>query len=255
MYDKLARKGNRTKSRRRIFEDGRVTDQVEFWAGTREVEVWSSDEDWRSAIDVAIQSDPAGTFDNGIVRLYAKTGNTRSLVKQGRYNAPVVNRTRLVLSVRSVPCDDMIVTVQGVLPVTPPLVEANKVRLSVGMHGFEPSKSANDITITQEIAASTPVTLSPAGFTGYLYGFYATLGTASATRYIWFSDTSAFSTFIIPPVPISAGGIASLDISDNPIASEKFTSATSAGLFVALSDTFSTFTQSGDFLAINVKYT
>ena len=260
MYDQLAKKGNRVHARRRIFEDGRVTDQVEFWIQTQEQNVWASGGDWRAAIEIAVQGEPGGSFDNGIVRLYARTGNTRSLIKQGRYGPPVVNRTKLVLSTRSVPCDELIVAVQGVSSASPPLTEQNKVRLSVGMHGFEPSPPIQDIT--QQLgggpfALATPFQISPANFPAFFYSLTASLSTAAATtRFIWVSSDPAMGNAMIPIIPIAPGGVASIDLSNTPVGNAlNIVDPQDLGLFIGLSSTFATYTGTVDAWSWQVNYT
>ena len=258
MYNKLQ---NSVHSRRRLFEDGRVTDQVEFWVQTNELQVWASGPDWRAAIDVAVQAEPGGSFNKGIIRLYARTGNTRALVKQGRWDHPPKDLTKLTLSTRSVPCDEMIITAQAPQAATPPLTEKNKVRLSVAMHGFEPSPEIADIVASTEVIegglGAGIATISPEGFPAFLYSLYATLDSgAAATEFIWVSSDSAMGLPLIPPIPIAPGGVASLDLTSNPLWSGSVLSGTSnPGLFVGLSTTYSSYTQSTDSFDIRINYT
>ena len=173
-------------SSRRFYADGRVCEDDLTNVGAQgETQIFASRGVWRAAIDVSVGPTTILNFSagaHGIVRVYARTGTTKALIKQGTFlgQDPV---SRLVVSTRAVPCDEILVTARlG-------LFEANALPLSfsVAMYGFDLGQNLSDVTVTDEQGPLSLGTVS--NLPAFLYGFYASLdGAAAGLNYLWFSE-------------------------------------------------------------------
>jgi hypothetical protein len=240
------------------YNDGRITDFEDakpIGPAGAEVDVWSSAQDWRSRIEVAIQVNQQDVnlqqqMQNAVVRLYARTAVTRSLIKQGRYAVQGTAHlgSRLVLRASGAPCDEYIVTVQ---PVSSPASGSSPPKISVAMHGMETYVTPDIRATTSFNGANGIISTLPS----FLYGFYASLDSSVVgTRYLWLADIATGTPGltdapIVPPIAMVAGQIASLALVDDA-AVQTFT-----GLFAGFSTTYGPFTASGDGGVVNVVYT
>lgn len=246
------------------YVDGRITDYEDskpVGPAGAEVELWSSHQDWRSIIEVAIgipDNVASSQLANAAVKIYAKTGVTRSLLKQGRVPSSFAPSGLLgggasLLVVRaSAACDEYLVTcvVENDYVPLGGVPDNGIPKFSFAMRGFE-SHQLRDITAqSRQIADNNVISVIPSVF----YGVYGMLDpTAGATRYLWIVNSTSVPTGaslpLVPPIPVAPGNLFSLLLEDDKAL------VTTKGLAFGWSSDPDVYTATTDAGTINLIYT